>query len=104
MRGNVVRYLLEHVATGQYSETTYTNWGDWGPAKPNLGIDFINLPYITHGEFKLTETKAVCQYIVHKFKPELLGTTPQEKARAYQLQTIANEQFFTFIKLCFGQD
>ena len=33
------------------------------------------------------------QYICGKFKPELLGTTLQEKAKVYQMQNVINEAF-----------
>ena len=67
-------------------------------------FDFINLPYIVCGDFKLAESFAVHQFIAQKFKPELLGETPQERGRNYQLQSIANDNFITFMKLGFMKE
>ena len=47
---------------------------------------------------------AVAQYICGKFKPELLGTTPQEKARIYQLQNIVAEISSESIKPFYAHD
>jgi glutathione S-transferase len=50
-----------------------------GPSWPNekwlLGMDFPNLPYFIDGDFKLSETNAIHEYIAQKWNPELLGTT-----------------------------
>merc|ERR1712153_5558 len=54
----------------------------WMNVKPTLGLGFPNVPYLTHGDFKMTETLAIHTYIAEVWKPELLGKTPQEKARA----------------------
>ena len=53
---------------------------DWTSKKDNLGLDFPNLPYMIHGDLKLTETVAIMTYIAAKYKPELLGETPEEKS------------------------
>ena len=43
---------------------------------------YPNLPYLIDGDFTLTETAAIMKYIARKWKPELLGTTPEEFATA----------------------
>ena len=62
----------------------------WKQDKEAL-MPFCNLPYLIDGDHKLSETFAVHQYIVGKYMPSALGSTPQERARAYQLQMIASE-------------
>ena len=57
-------------------------------------MNWPNLPYIIDGDYKLSETFAVHNYIAQKYMPELIGTTPQERARCHQLQRIANDQLF----------
>ena len=56
-------------------------------------MPFCNLPYIIDGNTKISETLAVHQYIASKYKPELLGRTPQEKGRSYQLQNVVIDKF-----------
>ena len=56
-------------------------------------MPFCNLPYIIDGKVKVTETLAVHQYIASKYKPELLGRTPQEKGRSYQLANVVIDKF-----------
>ena len=46
-------------------------------------MPFANLPYLIDGDYKLSETYAVHNYIALKYSPSLVGETPQEKARAY---------------------
>lgn len=52
----------------------------WLKHKFNLGLDFPNLPYFIDGDLHLTETLAIHIYIADKWKPELLGSTPEERA------------------------
>lgn len=40
----------------------------------NLGLDFPNLPYLIHGELKLTESQNVVNYVIDITKsPQLQG-------------------------------
>ena len=52
----------------------------WLKHKFNLGLDFPNLPYFIDGEVAITESLAIHIYIADKWKPELLGTTPEQRA------------------------
>ena len=52
----------------------------------------------------MTETVAVHRYICDKFKPELLGSTPAEKAKVSQLYNIATDKFInSLVKLVFAE-
>ena len=73
---------------------------EWKAAKGEI-MPFANLPYIIDGETKITETFAVLQYIAGKFKPEVLGKTPQERAERYRLQSIANDKYLACHMLIF---
>ena len=85
-----------------WEEKTYTIMsGDWQAAKDAV-MDFPNLPYIIDGDLKLSETIAVHFYIAEKYCPALLGSTPEQRARAIQLHKIGDEQFINAIKLCFA--
>ena len=76
-RGNPARYMLAY-SKANWEEKTYTI-GDpakeWSNTKDNL-MEFANLPYIIDGNFKISETYAVHQYIAAQFCPDLLGKTP----------------------------
>ena len=75
----------------------------WKSVKFNLGLDFPNLPYLIEGDFKITETLAIIQYIVEKYRPEAGGDTLQEKATVNMLGMVAhNAKGCTF--LCYTQD
>ena len=63
----------------------------WMNVKPTLGMDFPNLPYLIHGDFKMTETLAIHKYLADTYKPELLGKTPQERARAQMLWNVCSD-------------
>ena len=108
LRGSGTRYLLQYVGA-KYDQTNYVpgssqTTGEWPEAKKTLGMTHPNLPYITRGNFKLSETFAVQQYICQKYQPELLGTTPQERARVYQLQCIITDLNMKAMMTCFTQD
>ena len=105
-RGNGTRYILNYCGVN-YKEETYTltaGDNDWTKAKNNLGLEFPNLPHIVDGDFNITETIALQQYIAKKWKPELLGKTPQERARVMQLHGITNEKANNMLFTCFRQD
>jgi glutathione S-transferase len=38
------------------------------------------LPYLIDQDVRLTDPAAIMTYLCHKYAPELLGTTPKEKA------------------------
>ena len=93
-RGNGSRYLLAYTGA-QWEEQNFTMGDDSWPTFKSGGTigEFPNLPFIIDGDVKVTETFAVHRYICDKFKPELLGTTPAEKARIMQLYSVADDKF-----------
>ena len=84
-RGNVARYLLAY-GGADWEEKTYRIPEDsklWNEQDKHTIMPFANLPYLIDGDYKLSETYAVHNYIALKYCPSLIGETPQEKARAY---------------------
>lgn len=75
-RGQIARLLLAYTKT-EHNEVRYTfsKFSDWLDDKVNLGLDFPSLPYLIDGELKLTESKAIEFYIIHRAKKasEMLG-------------------------------
>lgn len=61
---------------------------EWDRYKFKLGLEFPNLPYFTDGSVKITETLAIHQYIAEKWDASLLGTTAQERAKAFMMGNI----------------
>lgn len=52
----------------------------WSSVKNTLGLDFPAIPYLIDEELKLTDPYAIMLYIATKYAPELLGSSPEEKA------------------------
>ena len=65
-----------------------------GPTGKKLGFDFPNLPYLIDGDLKLTETQAICGYIVlragEKYRG-LIGASPQEMAKVQMVGGVVGE-------------
>ena len=106
-RGNTARYLLNYCRV-DYTEKTYIvgepEWKKFKEGNPS-GMDFPNLPYIIDGDAKITESLAVQQYIAMKWKPELIGRNPQDKAKVRQMHCVVYDVFINkMIKPGFGTD
>ena len=60
----------------------------------SLGLDFPNLPYLICGDFKLTESSAINNYIIRKSgKTELLGKNPEEQAKVEMVISLLDDIF-----------
>ena len=81
---------------------------DWRVQKPKLiegGLQFANLPYILDGDNKIAETLACHNYLAAKFKPALLGTTPQEQADCTMISLILHPLNFNKVTIpCYQTD
>lgn len=71
----------------------YTSPEQWfGNDKQALGLDFPNLPYLIEGNFKITETPAICTYIIDRSnRKELLGKNYQDRALVLNLVGVIEE-------------
>ncbi len=63
-RAEPIRYLLAYLKV-DYKEVN-PEARDWFTNRTKYGFDFPNLPYIIDGDFKLTESKAIMEYILYK--------------------------------------
>mgnify|MGYP006122395545 CR=1 FL=1 len=52
---------------------------EWFGVKQDMPLAFPNLPYFIDGDVKISENLAIMEYICMKWKPELLGNTPEER-------------------------
>ena len=77
-RGNATKFILAYSGV-QYTDRYFPvtdGQKEWKAYKSTCGKPFLNLPYLTDGDYYVTETLGVQQYIAAKWKPELLGKTP----------------------------
>ena len=78
--------LLFHYLEIEYKEVLYEFYlapdfslDSWFSVKYKLGLDYMNIPYLIDGYFKMTKSNAIWRYICEKYKSELLGETIKEK-------------------------
>lgn len=63
-----------------------------GQDKLQLGLNFPNLPYLIDGDYNITESSAIMNYIIKRWgKCELLGKNNQDSARLECFLSIFNE-------------
>ena len=94
---STIRYIFEYLKV-DYNDVHYEQ-GDapeysreaWLSVKETLGLDFPNVPYLIHGDLKITESSAITRYVINKFGPELAGKTPEEAAHADQLYGVLGD-------------
>ena len=99
IRGLVRSIVLVCEMAGAPYELVYYEQGDapdfdkskWLDVKFTLGLDFPNIPYLMDGDFKMTETIPIMQYVCNKYKPELLGETLKEKATVAMLMNVVHD-------------
>jgi len=101
-----VRLLLAHV--GQEFEDKKYECGPaptfdkscWFDEKPNLGLDFPNLPYYVDGDVKLTQSTAILRFLADKH--DLNATTEQERVRLYVAEYQVADFRSEFVRLCYN--
>ena len=80
--GQAIRMLLTYLDI-EYEDIVYDNTTrqtTWmKEIKPNLGLDFPNLPYYIDGDLKLTQSLAIIRYLGKK--NGMYGTTAEESAK-----------------------
>jgi glutathione S-transferase len=64
---------------------------EWFNEKYTLGLSFPNLPYLIDGTLKISESRAIIEYLALKYKPEFTGETLEEKAVVSQLGSITSD-------------
>ena len=96
-RGSINRCLLGYAGV-DFEDKQYSSAGPliWSEDKPNLGLDFPNLPYLIDGDFKITESRAVSAYICARWAPALLGADPVEKGAICMMHNVVYDWMFSF--------
>ncbi|KAM7539217.1 hypothetical protein Aperf_G00000052893 [Anoplocephala perfoliata] len=74
----------------------------WVPEKFNLGLDFPNLPYYIDGDFKLTQSSAILEYIAdtHGMIPDC----KKQRAILHMLQNAILDLRFSLSRTCYSPD
>ena len=92
-----IRYLLRYLGV-DYEDRVYSagpppDFDDsaWTSGRHNLGLDFPNLPYFIDNDLRLTESSAIIEYLVLKYKPQLGGVSLREKAVIKQLGGVISD-------------
>ncbi|CAG2178597.1 unnamed protein product [Oppiella nova] len=62
-----IRYLLKYAGV-DFNDKRYekAHKDIWFTAKPNLGLDFPNIPYYMDGDIKLSQSVAIMRYLARK--------------------------------------
>lgn len=75
-----IRYLLAYVKQ-DYEEINFADWDEYIGRRQPFDLSFANLPFIVDGHVKLTESKAIMQYIAAKHDASLLGSTDKDRVQ-----------------------
>ena len=76
---------------------TFDNAAEWTDQdKQALGLDLPNLPYVIDGDVKITESAAVTIYLCDKYAPELMGTTPEQRAKIMMLHLVLKDHWQSY--------
>lgn len=89
--GQVGRYILAYCNV-PYQDKRYRLPDEWARDKENLDLDFPNLPYVIHGDKKISESHAISEYIpVLANMKELNGFDDDTKVRIRMLVGILDD-------------
>ncbi|KAL4483071.1 hypothetical protein ABPG74_019097 [Tetrahymena malaccensis] len=93
LQGQPSRYVLE-LAGIPYEDRVYTmqNRADWFEKdKQTLGFDYPNLPYLIHGDFKITESQNVVNYVIEVTNQQKLLGEGKDKYRVGHVRYVCQE-------------
>ncbi|EAR90277.1 glutathione S-transferase, amine-terminal domain protein (macronuclear) [Tetrahymena thermophila SB210] len=96
LKGQPIRYLLE-LGKQAYQDKKYSNKDEWFQQdKLNLGLDFPNLPYIIHGDVKMTESQNIVAYIIDLTKQTNLLGADKTKFKIQNIVLFCNDLIGSF--------
>lgn len=77
---------------------------DWLDKKYSLGLDFPNLPYLIDGDLRISESVNICNYLMAKYVPQLLGKTQGDKAKVQETLSFLGDLKNGITRPCYDQD
>jgi len=99
-----IRNMLAYIGT-DYEDKWYESREAWfDQDKPNLGLDFPNIPYWIEGDIRMSESKAIIQYIagVKGASKKLLPDTPEMKRKGDMVESFVWDTIFALIRTCWS--
>ncbi|KAM7538655.1 hypothetical protein Aperf_G00000052906 [Anoplocephala perfoliata] len=75
---------------------------DWFSKKYTLGLDFPNLPYYIDGDFKLTQSAAILEYIADKH--DMVPTCKKRRAVLHMINDDVNDFRNSFRQIVYNPD
>ncbi|KAG0428915.1 hypothetical protein HPB47_024139 [Ixodes persulcatus] len=75
---------------------------EWLAVKPNLGLDFPNLPYYLDGDVKLTQSLAILKYLGRKHG--LAPKTEEQQRRVDMVEMQAFDIIMYCVRVCYDPE
>nr|CDS31526.1 glutathione S transferase [Hymenolepis microstoma] len=75
---------------------------EWLDEKFKLGLEFPNLPYYIDGDFKLTQSAAILEYIADTHN--MIPSCKKQRAVLHMLFNAALDIRLYFVRLCYSPD
>ncbi|KAM7539006.1 hypothetical protein Aperf_G00000053459 [Anoplocephala perfoliata] len=103
-----IRLFLRYL--GVEFEEKFYEWGSapdfdrsmWLSEKFKLGLDFPNLPYYIDGDFKLTQSAAILEYIADEH--DMIPNCKKRRAVLHMLQNAVLDFRVSFARTCYNPD
>ncbi|KAL5105100.1 Glutathione S-transferase [Taenia crassiceps] len=101
-----IRLLLKYLGI-EYNDKRY-NFGpdldrsQWLSEKFSLGLDFPNLPYYIDGDFKMTQSGAILEYIADR--NGMIPDCKKRRAVLHMLQCEVLDLRQAFARICYSSD
>jgi len=94
-----IQWIMEYGGI-EYEINRMTSFEQWTKEKPNLPLDFPNLPHIAEGNVRMSESTAICKYLARKC--DLMPKTDQEIINCDIAEGAINDFKMLFFKLMFN--
>uniref|UniRef100_H2ZPT7 glutathione transferase n=1 Tax=Ciona savignyi TaxID=51511 RepID=H2ZPT7_CIOSA len=108
--GEPIRVMLEHLGV-EYDEKKFGHYksgdgwdrSEWRSVKFTLGFDYPNLPYLTDGDVKVSESWAIMKYLARKFK--VLGAAnEEEQIKCDVAEGVVQDFRSNFTSMCYNPE